>query len=97
MNTQDALRNRSSNKEGQPWWMYGHVWLVISGPLIVVVAALVTGWIAISHPDPVLAQDYYRQGIEINKTLQQHNALAPAMQARNHAASPLAPASASAK
>ena len=93
MNTRDASHNPSAN-EGQPWWRYGHVWLVISGPLIVVVAALVTGWIAFSNPDPVLAQDYYRQGIEINKTLAQQNALAPAMQARNHAAAPPAPASA---
>lgn len=93
MKPRDASHNPSSN-EGQPWWRYGHVWLVISGPLIVVVAALVTGWIAISNPDPVLAQDYYRQGIEINKTLAQQNALAPAMQARNHAAAPPAPVSA---
>ena len=24
----------------QPWWRYGHVWLVVSGPLLVVVCAL---------------------------------------------------------
>ncbi len=72
----------------QPWWKFGHVWLVISGPLIVVVAALVTAWIAVTKQDPVLAQDYYRQGLEINKTLAAQGSLAPAMQARNHAASP---------
>jgi hypothetical protein len=70
------------------WWKYGHVWLVISGPLVVVVASLVTGWIALKWQDPVLAADYYRQGIEINKTLQQQGSLAPALSARNHAATP---------
>ncbi len=80
-----------SEKVVQPWWKYGHVWLVISGPLVVVLAGLVTTWIAFSQQDPVLAQDYYRQGLNINKTLAAHaaqGALAPAMQGRNHAATP---------
>ena len=73
--------------ENAPWWTYGHVWLVISGPAVVVVAGFVTAWIALSEPDPVLAQDYYRRGVEINKTLKD-KALVPAMQGRNHAATP---------
>lgn len=71
-----------------PWWTHGHLWLVIAGPLAVVVAALVTAWIAVRYQDPVLAEDYYRQGLEINKTLPRQGSLAPAMQARNHAATP---------
>ncbi len=39
-----------------PWWRYGHVWLVVSGPAIVVVAGLVTAWIAVHGADPVIAQ-----------------------------------------
>ena len=72
----------------QPWWKYGHVWLVIAGPAVVVVAALVTVWIAMRNPDPVLAEDYYRRGVEINKTLAKNKALTPALQGRNHAATP---------
>lgn len=72
----------------QPWWKYGHVWLVIAGPAIVVVAALVTAWIAMRNPDPVLAEDYWRRGLEINKTQAGNRALAPALQGRNHAATP---------
>jgi len=72
-----------------PWWKFGHVWLVISGPAIVIVAGFVTLWLAISRPDPVIAEDYYRQGIEINKTLENpEKSLAPAMKGRNHAATP---------
>jgi uncharacterized protein len=77
-----------ATRDTAPWWTYGHLWLVISGPLVVVVAALVTGWIAVRHQDPVLSKDYYRQGVEINKTLEQQGSLAPAMAARNHAATP---------
>jgi hypothetical protein len=78
----------STNKPS--WWRYGHVWLLIAGPVLVIVAGLITAWIAISHPDPVLSEDYYRQGLEINKTLRQEEdrSLMPAQQARNHAATP---------
>jgi uncharacterized protein len=77
-----------SGLDTEPWWKYGHLWLVISGPLVVVVAALITGWIAVRQQDPVLSQDYYRKGIEINKTLEQQGSMAPAVAARNHAATP---------
>ena len=46
------------NREPQPWWRFGHVWLVIAGPVIVVIAGFVTLWLAISRPGPVVAEDY---------------------------------------
>jgi uncharacterized protein len=76
----------------QPWWTHGHVWLLISGPAAVVVAGLVTAWIAVSTPDPVISEDYYRQGIEINRQLARERAMVPALQGRNHAATPATPA-----
>ncbi|MEI8156174.1 MAG: FixH family protein [Burkholderiales bacterium] len=70
-----------------PWWKFGHVWMVIAGPAIVVVASFVTFYLAASGKDPVVDEDYYRKGIEINKTLADNpSSLAPATQARNHAA-----------
>ncbi|WP_422846217.1 FixH family protein [Acidovorax sp. M2(2025)] len=73
-----------------PWWKFGHVWLIIAGPVIVIIAGFVTLWLALSRPDPVVAEDYYRQGVEINKTLSEPSkSLAPAMKARNHAATPV--------
>lgn len=79
------------DEQVQPWWKFGHVWLVIGGPVIVVIAGVVTAFIALSAPDPVITPDYYRQGIEINKTLEaaESTSLAPAVQARNHAATGL--------
>ena len=75
-----------SNSDSKPWWKFGHVWLVISGPAIVVVAGFVTLYLAIRTPDPVVTEAYYRKGIEINKTLEASpGSLAPALQARNHA------------
>jgi len=76
-----------------PWWKYGHLWLVIAGPAVVVVAGFVTLFIALKTPDPLVADDYYRQGIEINKTLDGGGVrLAPAVDARNHAATGTIPA-----
>ena len=71
-----------------PWWRYGHVWLIISGPAVVVVAGLVTAWIAVRGADPLVDENYYRSGIEINKTLAADRALMPALQGRNHAVTP---------
>jgi hypothetical protein len=78
-----------NNLDGRaPWWKFGYVWFVLSGPLIVVIASLVTYYVAVTRPDPVVAADYYRKGIEINKALQNEAEtanMAPAIQARNHA------------
>jgi hypothetical protein len=49
------------------------MWLVIGGPAAVVVAAVVTAGIALHSPDPVIKTDA---------------AHVPAVQARNHAATP---------
>ncbi len=76
----------------QPWWHFGYVWLVLSGPAIVVVAGFVTLYLAVSGADPVVDQNYYQKGIEINRTLATTpESLAPAVQARNHAATGLRP------
>jgi hypothetical protein len=74
-----------------PWWKHGHVWLIISGPVAVIVAGAVTAVIAIRSQDPVVDADYYRKGLEINKQLAAERAMVPALQGRNHAATPTRP------
>jgi len=76
-----------------PWWKFGHVWLVVSGPVVVVVASFITLYLAVTRPDPVVSEDYYQQGININqkRVPDQDASLAPAMQARNHAATGVVP------
>jgi len=77
-------------QNAKPWWQYGHVWLIIAGPAVVIVAGFVTLAIAIKTPDPVVAEDYYKRGLNINQTLaaEKDMQLAPAMQARNHVVTP---------
>jgi len=81
---------QQQTSDPQPWWQYGHVWLIIAGPAAVIVAGFITLAIAIRMPDPVVAEDYYRRGLNINKTLaaEKDMQLAPAMQSRNHVVTP---------
>lgn len=71
--------NRSQEQGVQPWWHYRMVWFVLAGPAAVVVAGVVTFWIAASHPDPVVGDTARAAGAV-------SNAYVPAQQARNHAA-----------
>ncbi|TFZ07836.1 FixH family protein [Ramlibacter humi] len=75
----------------KPWWRYGLVWLVFAGPAVVVVASFVSFFIAARGSDKLVEEDYYRKGVEINQRLAERNLL-PAMQGRNHAATPATPA-----
>jgi len=76
------------SKSPQAWWRFGHVWLIISGPVLVVIAGLVTLYLAVSSPNEIVTDEIYRHSVEMNRkkgvtTLPDE--LAPAMQARNHA------------
>ena len=78
---------QTAQSETTPWWKFGHVWLVVGGPAIVVVASFFTLYLAISRPDPVTDENYYQKGIDINKTLGgTPSSAAPAEVARNNAA-----------
>lgn len=84
--------NAMSKSHNTPWWNFGYVWLLISGPLLVIIASFITLYIAMNNPDPVI-DNYYRKGMEINKTLNaQRDQMAPAVQARNNAATGIKPA-----
>ena len=45
------------NAPSLPWWKYPHMWMVVGGPLIVVIASFVTLWFALHIPDPVYGDD----------------------------------------
>ena len=53
----------------QPWFRERWPWILMSGPAIVVVAGLVTAWLAISSNDGLVIDDYYKQGLAINRTV----------------------------
>ena len=59
----------SNTEKPMPWWRYGHVWLLISGPLVVVIAGFVTLAIALVCPDPVLSDRVDQQDTEKPKPI----------------------------
>ncbi|MCA0244518.1 MAG: nitrogen fixation protein FixH [Proteobacteria bacterium] len=69
---------RKPEPPGKPWWRHGMVWLVISGPLIVVVAGIVTAVIAVRGADALADEPNAAHS----------SSEAPALKARNHAATP---------
>jgi hypothetical protein len=56
--------------QAQAWYREPWPWLVMSGPAIVVVAGVITAIIAFRTNDGLVADDYYKQGLVINQTLQ---------------------------
>jgi len=58
----------------RPWYRQLWPWLLISGPGGVLVAGAVTMWLAFSGADGVVAEDYYKQGLAINRQLAREEA-----------------------
>lgn len=63
----------SSHLNLSPWYREPWPWLLMAGPAVVVVAGLFTAWLAVAHEDGLVADDYYKQGLAINKVLEREN------------------------
>ncbi|HEX6528339.1 MAG TPA: FixH family protein [Burkholderiales bacterium] len=57
-----------------PWYRQRWPWLIMAGPLAVLVAGAVTTWIAFASADGLVAEDYYKQGMGINRRLAREEA-----------------------
>jgi len=52
-----------------PWFKQPWPWIVMAPPAVAVLAGLATWWIAASGADGLVAEDYYRQGLAVNRDL----------------------------
>ncbi|MEO8136931.1 MAG: FixH family protein [Betaproteobacteria bacterium] len=60
-----------------PWYRQRWPWFLMLGPALVLVAGAYTMWLAYKTDDGLVARDYYKRGLLINRTLQRdHNAAA---------------------
>ncbi|MEO8309573.1 MAG: nitrogen fixation protein FixH [Caldimonas sp.] len=66
-----------------PWWRFPIVWFALSGPALVIVAGSATMVLAYRHADVVLVETPTATSPRSDA-----RAAAPALQARNHAATP---------
>lgn len=58
----------------QPWYRSPWPWILMAGPAAVLVAGAVTTWMAVASSDGLVADDYYKQGLAINKVLAREDA-----------------------
>ncbi|HEW99025.1 MAG TPA: hypothetical protein ENF37_10385 [Beggiatoa sp.] len=60
----------------RPWYREPFVWLLILFPASAVIAGMITISLAINSNDGLVVDDYYKQGLEINRTLERDKAAA---------------------
>lgn len=79
---------KSADPVALPWWRERMLWLVLGGPLVVVIASFVTLTLAIMNPDPVLqpGRAASAENVAGPQKARTDSAHLPAQQARNHAA-----------
>jgi hypothetical protein len=66
-----------------PWYRHRWPWLLMLGPIIVVLAGIHTTWLAFTQQDALVVDDYYKQGKAINQDLRRDRvALARGMAAQ---------------
>ncbi|MEW6164103.1 MAG: FixH family protein [Pseudomonadota bacterium] len=53
----------------KPWYREPWPWFLMAGPFIVIVAGIVTAWLAVSSSDGLVTEDYYKQGQAAGETL----------------------------
>ncbi|WP_353569943.1 FixH family protein [Candidatus Albibeggiatoa sp. nov. BB20] len=58
----------------RPWYQEPYVWLVIFFPSLAVVGGMITITLAITSYDGLVVDDYYKQGLQINKKLDRDKA-----------------------
>ena len=60
----------------QPWYREPWPWILMAGPFAVVVAGLFTAWLAVTRADPLVVDNYYKEGLAINQVIERDEAAA---------------------
>jgi hypothetical protein len=58
--------NSKRNGSSQAWYREPWPWLLMLGPVIVIVAGLITAYLAVVSSDGLVEDDYYKQGLTVN-------------------------------
>ena len=59
-----------SNEPSKPWHKHPLVWMMFAIPFSAVIMGVVMIWLAIDTDDGLVADDYYKQGLEINRVIE---------------------------
>jgi uncharacterized protein len=61
-------------QQPNPWYREPWPWILISGPAAVIVAGVITAYIAVANDDPLVVDNYYAEGLAINQVLERDSA-----------------------
>lgn len=64
----------AQKKESVSWTKEPWPWLLMAGPAIVIVAGVYTAILAVKSDDGLVVDDYYKQGLSINKIIHRSEA-----------------------
>lgn len=56
-------------EQNKPWYQYPLVWMMIAIPFSAVIMGVIMIWLAVDTDDGLVADDYYKQGLEINRDI----------------------------
>lgn len=57
-----------------PWYKQRWPWILMAGPATVIVAGIVTVWLAVVSNDGLVSDDYYKEGLAVNQRLHRDQA-----------------------
>lgn len=53
------------NNVSRPWYREPWPWILMAGPFVVVIAGAITAWLAADGRDPVVDENYYKNGLAL--------------------------------
>ncbi|NOR42813.1 MAG: hypothetical protein GQ572_05705 [Gammaproteobacteria bacterium] len=56
-------------EQSKPWYKYPLVWMMVLIPFTAVIMGVVMIWLAVDTDDGLVADDYYKLGLEINDVI----------------------------
>ena len=68
------MRNPPQREDLEPWYRQFWPWVLIGIPATTVVAGIATVWLATREPVALVHDDYYKQGLSVNRDLAKHRA-----------------------
>lgn len=64
------MTSMTLQQDNTPWYKQRWPWILIAGPATVIVAGIITTWLAVVSNDGLVTDDYYKQGLAVNQRLQ---------------------------
>jgi len=59
----------TGNQSPNQWYREPWPWILMAGPFVVIIAGLVTAWLAVTSSDGLVVEDYYKKGLAVGETL----------------------------